>query len=263
MFSERITDWPVFMSVLMIFIAFCAASSFVYVLNDLADRGKDKLHPGRSGRAIISGVIGPKEAKLAAGILLAVALAVSLVQGRSMLYVAGYIVLNLAYLYYFREIFILDVILISSGFVIRATAGAAGVGIRISPWLIVCSFLLSLLVSLGKRYNELEILKDSAPAFRRPLAYYSKELLEGFIQTVSAVTIMAYSMYTFFAPNLPKNDAMMLTIPFVIYGVFRYNYILKVGKLAGSPEEIILKDRPMLANLLGWLGSAAAVLYLF
>src|SRR5690606_36721666 len=176
---------------------------------------------------------------------------------------AAYLLLNLAYSRWIKHIPILDVISIAMGFVLRVAAGVALIVVaRFSPWLYVVTTLGSLYIGFGKRRAELALLADGANSHRRVLDGYSISLLDQYITIVSSTTIIAYSLYTFSAPNLPENHAMMLTIPFVIYGIFRYLYLIQTSARVGAPEDVLLSDRPLQATILLWGICVLVVLYL-
>ncbi len=174
-----------------------------------------------------------------------------------------YFVLNLLYSLWLKHKPIIDVMIIAAGFVLRVAAGVVLIEVtRFSPWLYVCTTLLALIIGFGKRRAEIILLADGANAHRKVLDGYTIGFLDQLIVVVSATTIMAYSLYTFSAQNLPSNNLMMLTIPFVIYGVFRYLYLIHVEDAGGAPEELILSDRPLLATLILWGLLAVAILYI-
>jgi 4-hydroxybenzoate polyprenyltransferase len=172
--------------------------------------------------------------------------------------------LNLAYSFYLKHVPILDALTIAVCFLLRVGGGVLLISVeRFSPWMYVCMVLLALYISFGKRRSEILLLEDGASNHRRVLSGYSLPLLDGYIQIVSAATIICYSFYTFSAPNLPTNHAMMLTILFVMYSVFRYLYLIQVEHAGGEPEELLLTDRPLQAGIALWGLSAMLILYLW
>jgi 4-hydroxybenzoate polyprenyltransferase len=174
----------------------------------------------------------------------------------------AYLLSNIAYSLRLKHIPIIDVFLVAAGFVLRVAAGETLITVqRFSPWLYVCTTLLALFLALGKRRAELKLLAESAGQHRRVLDGYTIPVLDQLIVIVSSTTIMAYSLYTFSAENLPANDLMMLTIPFVIYGLFRYVWLSQVQDAGGSPEDLLLSDRPLLVTVLLWGLAATAILY--
>jgi 4-hydroxybenzoate polyprenyltransferase len=253
-----------FLRTLAGFVLFCLASSAVYLVNDVADRESDRRHPVKCKRAIASGVVSPGLAAGTAAALAVVALACGYVLGTAFgLVLSGFLVLNLLYSFWLKHVPIIDVFIIAAGFVLRVGAGVSLIVVtRFSPWLYVCMTLLALYIGFGKRRAEMVLVSDAAGNTRRVLDGYTISFLDQLIVIVSATTIVAYSLYTFSAENLPKNHTMMLTIPFVIYGIFRYLYLIHVEDSGGAPEELVLKDRPLMATLVLWGFASIAVLYL-
>jgi len=247
------------------FVIFCLVSGLVYVVNDIADVEADRHHPQKRLRPIASGKL-PLTFAWGIGIGLALVLfPVSYLLSPAFAGVAlGYFVLNLAYSKWLKHIPLLDVFAIALGFVLRVVAGITLIKVaRFSPWLYVVTTLFSLYLGFGKRRAELAMLADGANAHRRVLDGYTIPLLDQFINIASATTIIAYSLYTFSAPNLPDNHIMMLTIPFVIYGVFRYLYLIQVKHSGGAPEEVLLSDRPLQIAIALWGISILIIFYAF
>lgn len=246
------------------FVLMCAASSAVYLMNDIVDLEADRQHPTKRERPIASGALPIELARVAAGVLLLT----SLIGGWLLapwfgLIVLGYLLLNGLYSHWLKHIPIIDVLAIAGGFLLRVGAGVSLITVeRFSPWLYVCTLLLALFMGFGKRRAEIVLLAEAANSHRRVLDGYSLSLLDQLIQIVSALAIMSYSLYTFSAENLPENHLMMLTIPFVIYGIFRYLHLIQVEGKGGAPEELVLRDYPLLATLVLWAASSTAVLYL-
>jgi 4-hydroxybenzoate polyprenyltransferase len=246
------------------FLLLCTTSSTVYILNDLADIEADRAHPTKRYRPIASGELPLTSARVIGIILLAVSLLGAYALAPAFfLIVLGYLTMNFFYSYWLKHVPILDVFIIASGFVLRVAAGASLITVeRFSPWLYVCTTLLALFIGFGKRRAEILLLADEANSHRKVLDGYSLDLLDQFIVIVSSLTIMAYSLYTFSAENLPESNLMMLTIPLVIYGIFRYLHLIHVEKLGGAPEELVIRDKPLLATLVLWGLSSIAILYL-
>lgn len=244
-------------------IVFCCASSGVYLVNDLRDAEGDRVHPQKRHRPIAAGLVTPTHAALAAAALFAIALAGAwLVRPPFLAVVLGYLALMAAYSYGLKRLAILDVFAIAAGFVLRAVGGAVAIAVPVSPWLYVCTMLLALFVGFGKRRHELTSLVAEAAGHRANLEAYSVPLLDQIIGIVAAATVMAYALYTVDAPNLPGNHAMMLTIPFVVYALFRYLYLIHRRDLGGAPEALLFADRPLLGCIAGWGLSSVAILYL-
>ncbi len=246
----------------------CALSSAVYVINDLADIEKDRQHPKKRFRPLASGAL-KKEAAIAAAIVLPlIALPLSYVLDRGFAAVAVvYLTVNLAYSFWLKHYAIVDVLIVALGYLLRVTGGALIIHVAISPWLYICMTLLALFMGFGKRRGELVLLNRNGQAVnnqasRRVLGDYSLPFLDELINLVSSTTVMAYSLYTFSADNLPQNNAMMLTIPFVLYGIFRYLYLIHIRGEGGAPEELVLTDRPLQVTFALWGASAVLILYM-
>ncbi len=251
--------------VLLAFLAFgcfCLASGSVYIINDLLDREADRRHPLKRNRPIAAGRLPARVALMTAtaSIILAPAIAFFLRPGFGLI-IACYIALMLGYSLWIKHLVILDVFTIAAGFVLRAAGGAVALSVPISPWLYVCTVLLALFLGFGKRRNEIKVLESVAGLHRRNLDEYSVDLLDQLILLTAAATVMSYSLYTFTAPTLPENHAMMLTIPFVLYGIFRYLLLVYVREEGGAPEQVLLTDRPLLISVVLWGVAAVVVLY--
>ncbi len=233
-------------------VLFSLVSSAVYLLNDLGDIERDKLHPVKRSRPLPSGQLSPTVAKAMVILLPLVCLPLSyLINPLLAAILFVYLLQNIAYTFWLKNVVIIDVMTIAAGYVLRVAAGAAVVGVeRFSPWLYLFTILLSLFIALCKRRNELVVLEEGANEHRAILQEYNGRFLDEMTGIVTSGAIMAYSLYTFSAPNLPANHSMMLTIPFVIYGVFRYLYLVHVRQLGGEPEELFLKDMPLLVDIL-------------
>ena len=252
-FDQKLNDTPSFLRVFAGFVLFCLISGVVYIINDIADIEGDRKHPEKRFRPIASGAISIRAAWISAVIILLIDMPLTLLLSPTFtLFVLMYLALNLAYSKFLKHIPIIDVIILASFYVLRVAAGVALIDVkRFSPWLYVVTTLLALFIGFGKRRTELTLLAEGAKDHRRVLEGYTIPLLDQFITIVSGTTIVAYSLYTFSAPNLPTNHSMMLTIPFVLYGIFRYLYLIHLEK-GGSPEDIVFSDKPL---------QAAVVLY--
>ena len=262
-FDKQLLQLPAFLNTLAGFALFCLISSAVYIFNDLADLEADRQHPEKKKRPLPSGQL-PLGAAWIAGILL---VAVTLPLGWMLSpFFAGvlavYLLINLAYSRWLKHVPIVDVLIVAAGFVLRVHAGTTLIIVeRFSPWLYVVTTLGSLYLGFGKRRAELALLAHGAGSHRKVLEGYTLPLLDQYITIVSAATILAYSLYTFSAPNLPENHSMMLTIPFMVYIIFRYLYIIQVTHDAGAPEEVLLSDRPMQIAIILFGLAVAAVFY--
>jgi len=236
------------------FILFCLLSSVVYIINDLVDIEADRQHPVKRLRPLASGRLPKSVAIAAAGTILVVTfpLAYLLSPGFALICLA-YLLLNLAYSFWIKHIPLLDVLAIAAGFVLRVGGGVVLIQVeRFSPWLYVVTTLAALYLGFGKRRAELSLLASGANSHRRVLDGYTIPFLDQLITIVSTATIIAYSLYTFSAPNLPANHSMMLTIPFALYGIFRLLYLIQVKESGGAPEDLLLTDRPLQVAILLW-----------
>ncbi len=265
LFDQKLTNWPLLARTIAAFILFCMISSTVYIINDLADLEKDKQHPKKRGRALPSGQLKPWFAVLSAVGILAVCLPLSfwldLYFG---LIVLTYFLLNLAYSFALKHVVIVDVMVVASGFVLRVAAGViVAEAERFSPWLYVCTIFLALFLVIGRRRHELTLLAQGANSHRKILDQYTVKLLDEMSHLVTTGAIISYSLYTFSAVNLPENHAMMLTIPFVIYALFRYQYLIHVKGEGGAPEMLLYTDLPFLLDLILWGIAVVLIMYVF
>lgn len=242
---------------------FCCVCSGIYLVNDVRDAESDRLHPKKRQRPIAAGEVTSAQATaLAAGLFAVGFVGAWLVRPELLAVVVGYVVLMLAYSYGLKRLVILDVFAIAAGFVVRAVGGAVAIAVPISPWLYVCTMLGALLIGFGKRRHELVSLAEIAGQHRANLDAYTVPLLDQLIGIVASATLIAYSLYTFDASNVPGNHAMMLTIPIVAYAVFRYLYLVYRRDLGGSPETLLVTDLPLLASIVGWGLASLVILYL-
>ena len=263
-FDKQLLHPNSFLRTLAGFALFCLISSSVYIFNDLADVEADRQHPEKKNRPIASGKLSVKAARAAGIVLVIVALGLSFFLTRGFETVlAVYFIINMAYSKWLKHIPIVDVLVIAAGFVLRVHAGVTLIQVqRFSPWLYVVMTLLALFLGFGKRRAELALLTQSAGSHRKVLEGYTLPLLDQYIMIVSGTTIVAYSLYTFSAPNVPENHSMMLTIPFVVYTIFRYLYLIEVKHAGGAPEEILLSDRPFQIAMFLWGAAVLAIFYL-
>jgi 4-hydroxybenzoate polyprenyltransferase len=242
-------------------LAFCVLSSGFYLVNDVRDRDADRLHPVKRLRPVATGELTPGTAGILGALLIVIPIATSVVLSWNlMLVLLAYAGLMGAYNLGVKEIAILDVFAISAGFVLRAVAGAIAVDVSISPWLLVCTILLALLIGFGKRRHELVAL-DNAAGHRRNLSVYNQPMLDQCVAVTAAGTLIAYAVYTFDSESAQYHHRMMLTIPFVAYGVFRYLYLLYLGGQGGAPEAMLLTDRPLVATVAAWSILSAVLFY--
>jgi 4-hydroxybenzoate polyprenyltransferase len=264
-FDEKLMDWPLLVKTIFAFILFCMISSTVYIINDLADLEKDKQHPKKRNRALPSGQLTPQFAVLGAAAILAVCLPFSFWLDSSFgAIVLGYFLLNIAYSFVLKHVVIVDVMVVATGFVLRVAAGVVvAQAERFSPWLYVCMIFLALFLAIGKRRHELTYLAEGANSHRKILDEYSIGFLDEMSRLVTTGALIGYSLYTFSATNLPSNHAMMLTIPFVIYGLFRYQYLIHVKGEGGAPEMLLYTDLPLLLDLVLWGLAVVLIMYVF
>jgi 4-hydroxybenzoate polyprenyltransferase len=246
------------------FLLFCGLSGAVYLVNDVADIEKDQLHPVKRLRPIASGRLSQQAALgVAAGLGLSCLLGSFLLGPWFGITALTYLALNLAYSFQLKDVVILDALSISLGFVLRAVAGGLAVRVEVSDWLLVCTLLLALFLALAKRRHELTSLSELARGHRKILAEYSPYLLDQMIQIVGACCVTAYAFYTL-APETHEKyqtNALAWTIPFVIYGVFRYLYLVHQKEQGGSPTEILVTDRPLLLTVALWALVIVAIVY--
>jgi len=246
------------------FALFSLLSGAIYLLNDAADVDADRQHPLKRLRPIASGRVSLRLAAGLAGIGIVLGLGAGFaLDVRFGLVAAGYVALMVAYTFWLKHLVLIDVFAIAGGFVLRAAAGAEVIHVSISPWLYLCTILLSLFLGFGKRRHELLLLEENARVHRRNLGEYTGPLLDDFVNIVAGATIIAYSLYTFYATNVPSNHAMMVTIPFVLYGVFRYLLLVHRTDFGGAPEEAVWRDPPLLIDLVGWAATAAIILHVY
>ena len=263
-FAGRLFDRAAELRVLACFALFCAASSAVYLINDLADRESDAHHPLKRSRPIPSGRLAPATAISAAVVLAAAALAGAARLNRATLGIAiAYLASTAAYSLWLKRVLLLDVMIVAVGFVLRAAAGAACIDAEISPWLLVCSFLLALFLALGKRRSELVLLGGEAATHRPALGRYSVPLLDSWLTALAGATIVSYAIYTQ-SPRTVEHFGttnLLYTVPFVIYAMFRYQHHVVRLDAGGDPGALLLKDAGLWVALLGWGLTAAAVIY--
>ena len=254
----------VFAKATLAFVLFSALTGAVYLVNDIMDVPKDRLHPRKRFRPVAAGQLPVPAALVAAAGLAAPSLGLSFVLEPLFGWVAlAYVATMLAYSMLVKSIVLLDVFAISAGFVLRAVAGAAVLVVPVSPWLYICTGLGALLIALGKRRSELALAGEAASKQRETLERYTPELLDLYIAIVAPSTLLAYTLYTFTADNLPENHAMMLTIPFVVYGLFRYIFLVHSRNLGETPEDILVSDAPLVISIVLWLATAATILVMF
>ena len=263
LFDQKLFQAGPFLRTLIVFLLFCLISSAVYIINDLVDIEKDRLHPTKRHRPLASGALSPRLALAAAVVIIFLSLPVALWLGMAVVAILyGYLLLMIAYSFWLKNIVIVDVLTISAGFVLRVAAGVVVVqAARFSPWIYVCTVLFALFLAIGKRRQEIMLLQDGSHDTRSILQEYNVKFLDEMLALVSSTTVMAYSLYTFSAPNVPTNHTLMLTIPFVLYGLFRYLYLIHVRGETDPPDEVVLKDRALLLDVVLFSVVAFLVFY--
>ena len=264
LFGGRLTEPPAVLFAIATFAIFCALSGAVYLFNDIADREVDQQHPLKRTRPIASGQLSTRSALLLAGVLSAAALAAAFLVSPVVGLAAGtYLLLLLLYSAALKNIVIVDALTIAGGFVLRAVAGALAVSVPISQWLLVCTTLLALFLAFSKRRHELTMLGDAAIGHRRILEEYTPYLLDQMVAVVTASTLIAYAVYATSAETAERlgTSRLGLTIPFVLYGIFRYLYLVHQKRGGGSPAVLLMTDRPLLACVALWTLSVALILY--
>jgi len=249
---------------LLAFASFCLVASASYMVNDVHDAEKDRLHPIKRLRPIAANRISPRSALALAAMLAAAGLALALGVGVGFAEIAAaYAVLQLFYSFAVKDVVILDAMAIATGFVLRAVGGGVAIDVYVSPWLVICTFLLALFLAFSKRRHEVVLLEDAASAHRESLREYSPYFLDQMISVVTASTVLAYAIYTV-SPEVREKlhtDSLYLTIPFVLYGIFRYLYLVHQREGGGNPTRELLTDRPLWVNVLLWIGTAIWLLY--
>ena len=263
-FGGRLADVPAVILAGAAFVVFCALSSAMYLVNDVSDRAEDRRHPTKARRPIAAGALSVSAAMTAAAVLVVAALAVAFRIGSSFGLVSlAFIGLLGLYTTTLKHVVIIDVLTISIGFVLRAVAGAVAVAVPISQWLLVCTVLLALFLGFAKRRQEVALLGDAAAPHRRTLDDYSTSLLDQLIAIVAAATLVAYAFYTMEPDTIEKfgTSRLTLTLPFPIYGVFRYLYLVYERDGGSSPSETLLRDPPLLACVILWAAAIVLIIY--
>ena len=245
----------------MLFLAFCSLSSGVYVFNDLMDRNADRVHPQKRGRPIAAGRVGVPAAAVLIVLLAAAGLAAMWLVGLSLLLVSAiYLAVNVAYCLGAKNMVLLDVFAVSSGYVIRAVSGALAIDVDPSPWLYTTTGAGALFIVLGRRYAEVRLAGEEASRQRAVLRRYSQPFISQLLTISATAALLSYTLYTIEAENLPENNAMLFTLPLVALGLFRYLYLLNHSSDAEAPEQMMVRDLPLLTTVVAWLAVSAVVL---
>jgi 4-hydroxybenzoate polyprenyltransferase len=263
-FSQNIFNAPYLFKTILAFAIFCLLSGAVYIWNDLRDVDADKLHPVKSQRPLASGRLSKTSALVSFVFISLVGLGCALLLNLNFFILAlAYVLLQVLYSLWLKHVVILDVLLIAAGFLIRVSAGGVVISVDISEWILICTFLLALFIALSKRRHELVFLEEKASHHRPILEEYSPYLLDQMISVVTASTVVAYCLYTISEETVAKfgSSRLIYTVPFVLYGIFRYLYLIHKKGEGGSPESLILKDKSFLAGILLWIASVVIILY--
>jgi 4-hydroxybenzoate polyprenyltransferase len=262
-FDRKLTDPESVLRTLAAFVLLCLMSSAVYLMNDLVDIEKDRQHPVKKNRPLPAGELSPTVAAVTAVILAVSSLAAGYILSPTLaLILLLYLLIQIAYSLWLKNVVLVDVLVVASGFLLRIAAGVAVIEVeRFSPWLYVFSGFLALFLVVGKRRHELVLLGDSGASHRTILSEYNIDLIDRILGIVTTGAVVAYSLYTFLSEGLPANHAMMLTIPFVLYAIFRWLYLIHVRHEGGAPEEVVLRDRPLQICIVLWGIVAFIALY--
>lgn len=263
-FSKHLLDLPLLWRSSLTFVAFCALSSSAYVLNDLFDLKEDRAHPWKRTRPIASGAVSISFAIILCNTLMIVSLLIAYLLNLKLLIIfLIYFLLQLVYSFGLKHVVILDVMLLASGFVIRAIAGGIAISANVSNWLLLCTFLLALFLALCKRRQELVVLEKSAVDHRPVLAEYSEPFIDSLISVITGATVVSYALYTVSSEVIRKlgTDKLIFTLPFVLYGIFRYLYLMHQKDLGDNPTEVLFKDFSLQLGILAWLVVCFILIY--
>jgi len=251
-FAGRLLDLRALELSLFAFVAFCFVSSAVYSINDVVDAERDRQHPVKQDRPVAAGRMSSAQALLLAAVLLGAGLSIGLlVDAHCAIALCAYFALQLLYIFALKNLLIVDMIVVAIGFVVRAITGAMAINVSVSPWFVLCTGLLALFLAIAKRRHEIVLLHEHSDSHRPVLSEYSAELLDSYMVTLSASTITAYALYTFTTART-QYYWMMMSIPFVIFGILRYQYLVLRKGRGGRPEEILLSDTPLMVDIVLW-----------
>ena len=264
LFAGKATDPELLLQSIMAFAAFCMISSFLYIYNDLKDAPQDRLHPIKKNRPIAAGRISESKVRFFAMLLGCAGVVLgSLLPNKTITVLLVYMVINIFYSEWLKQVVILDVMTIATGFVLRVLAGTFAIGVESSHWLLICTFLLSLFLGFGKRRNELLVLESGGENHRKVLAHYSPYFLDQMISVVTPSTLVCYVLYTVSPETVLKvgSRGLLATAPFVIYGIFRYLYLVHERKQGGDPSVLLVRDPLLLISVVGWAVAVWLVIY--
>jgi len=262
-FSQNVLHRALVLRAALAFLAFCLISSAVYLINDLRDIEEDRQHPLKAQRPLASGRLKKSSAVAALATIAPAGFLVALLVNRSFVFIAlGYFALQIAYTLWLKHVVILDVFVVAAGFLLRVVAGGYAIRVYLSSWLLICTTLLALFLAMGKRRHEIVLMEGQAASHRPILKEYNVYLLDQMISVVTASTLLAYCLYTISEETVTKFGTrnLIFTVPFVLYGIFRYLYLIHQKSEGGTPESLIIRDRPLLLAIALWIGVAAAVL---
>mgnify|MGYP000950594845 FL=1 len=262
-FDGKLFVPELFFKTTVIYVCFCLLSSAVYILNDLVDMEKDRQHPRKRTRPLASGKLDPRFAAVAAVIIGAISIGIAFgVAPLAGVVLLAYLAQNIAYSFWLKNIVIIDVMVLSLGFLLRVVAGVVVVHVEnFSPWLYICVTLLALFLGFGKRRQEIVLLEGSAGQHRASLEEYNLPLLDQIITIITTSTLIAYTFYSFDAATALAHNRMLISVPFVFYFIARYLYLVHVKGLGGAPDELLLKDKPLLINSALWALTVVALIY--
>lgn len=258
-FSGKFSNMHILLLNIYVFVLFCLISSAVYILNDLVDAPKDRMHPQKKYRPIASGKVTKVQAIFLEVIIVIITLYISyIIQYKIFIVILAYYIMNILYSFKLKNIVILDVMIITFGFLLRVISGSIPTNVQLSPWLLLCTMLLALFIALNKRKSEIITLKDKSGEHRKILEEYSVELIDSMLTIVTPGLLIAYCLYTF---SSIQSRTMMITIPFVLYGIFRYQYLMLKENIGGKPEDVFQKDMPFLINIVLWVVCSIVIVY--
>jgi len=263
-FSRSLTDPQQALRALLAFAAFSLLASSIYLVNDVADFERDRLHPKKKKRPIAAGLVSRRTALIMAALLAPIGLTAAFwLNSATGVTIAAYGVMNLAYSLWLKHVVLLDVFIIALGFLLRVTVGAFAIAVGISPWLLICTFFIALFLAFCKRRHELVSLGDDAAAHRGILARYSIPFIDKMIGALASMTVMSYALYTIDPRVIARvgTDGLVLTVPLVLFGVFRYLYLVHIEQKGGSPTEVVLTDRGVQAVVALYSGMVLAFIY--
>ncbi|WPC40667.1 decaprenyl-phosphate phosphoribosyltransferase [Clostridium sp. JS66] len=259
-FSGKFFNTHILYANVLTFILFCFTSSSIYVLNDIVDIEKDRCHPDKKNRPLPSGRVSKKQAIILDFFIVCAVLFFSYMylSIKVSAILIAYMLINVAYCFKLKNIVIIDVMVITFGFVLRVESGSLATGVQVSSWLFLCTILLSLFLALNKRKSEIITLKDKSGSHRKILEEYSVGMIDKMLTIVTPSILMAYCLYTF---SSVQSKTMIFTIPFILYGIFRYEYLMDKKNIGGKPEDVFGKDKPFLINIVMWGISVLAIIY--